>query len=149
MCGGQKYCRENGILTVHVGESVITADVHSTYTGFRNPMKRGDKAYRHVPDGATILICEVPEQIRKQYGVESMETVKFVEINEKPHDLVKFEKVEKPVPLKEFGFNVRFDILALKDQPAPDPDSQFRLPAKRVREKVAALTTALFGFLWV
>src|SRR3989344_2341083 len=112
MC--QKYCLENGIVTVREGESVITADVHGTYTGFIDPKvtAKDEKARRrHVPNGATILICEVPEQIRTKHGVQKIETITFVETKECPYDFVKFESVADPVPLKEFGFGVRFDIM--------------------------------------
>ena len=147
MCG-QRYCLENGIVTVHVGESVITANVHDQYTGFVNPMAKISVATksnrRHVPDGATALICEVPEAIQQKYGVSGTETVRFVERTEKPFDLVKFENVEKPVPLHEFGFNVRLDILSLKDEPAPNPDPPSNKAATtRTRQVMTALTHAL------
>ena len=101
MCGGQRFCLENGIQTVHVGESVITTNVHDQYTGFINPTARmsilaAKSNRRHVPDGATVLICEVPKHIQDQYKVGGTETVRFVEIPEKPFDLLKFQNIEKP-----------------------------------------------------
>ena len=154
MCGGQRYCFENSIRTVHVGEGVITTDLHGSYISFRNSTINGDAGRRHVPNGATVLICEVPEQIQNEYGVRETETVTFVEVTNDPFDLVRFENVVQPVPLKRFGKGVRFDILALENKPAPSPDppkSQTTKRRNRILEGVGQLVSSIvaaFTYVW-